>query len=101
MKTATDPFIKYSNARKFDLPTAKAAEVKEKLVDISELLTVQQLRLPTVVTTSIRPEFAGITYRRLKRDVDEVKVHLGDRWMTNKDVGERTFDYFKKVELGK
>jgi hypothetical protein len=101
MKAATEPFIKYSNARKFDLPTAKAAEVKEKLVDVSELRAVQEVRLPKVAVTAVRPEYVGITYRRLKRDVDEIREHLDNKWMSNKDVGEVTFNYFRKAELGK
>lgn len=100
MKKVTALFIKYSNDRKFDLDSAKKAETKEELVDVSDLRQAQPLLLPQVVATT-RPDSVGITYRKLKFQVDEIKVHLGNRWMSNKEVGEQTFDYFRKVELGK
>jgi hypothetical protein len=101
MKILTDQFTKYTNTRKQDLEGARAAEVRKSLVEVSELTVVQPLKMPTLNTVSQRSDIVSISYQRRKIDVDEVKRHLGAPSMTNKDMGIKTFEYFREVELGK
>jgi len=101
MKILTDQFTKYTNIRKQDLEGARVAEVRKSLVEVSELTVVQPLRMPTLSTVSQRSDIVSISYQRRKSDVDEVKRHLGSPGMTNKDMGIKTFEYFREVELGK
>lgn len=101
MKILTDQFTKYTNTRKHDLDAARVAEVRKNLVEVSELTVVQPLRMPTLSTVSQRSDMVSISYQRRKIDVDEVKSHLGSPGMTNKDMGIKTFEYFREVELGK
>lgn len=101
MKILTDQFTKYTNMRKHDLEAARVAEVKKNLVEVSELTVVQPLRMPILSSVSQRSDMVSISYQRPKKDVVEMKQHLGAPGMTNKDLGIKTFEYFREVELGK
>jgi len=101
MKVLTDQFTKYTNARKQDLEAARTAEIRKSLVEVSELKVAQPLRMPTLNTVSQRSDVTSISYQRRKTDVDEVKQHLGSPGMTNKEMGIKTFEFYREVELGK
>jgi len=101
MKTVTQVFMDYTNRRKADIETAKAAEVPGIKVDISELKQAQTFRFPTIAVTATRPHMINIQFRRDIRDVEEIKRHLGNVGMSARDVGIKTFEYFREVELGK
>lgn len=101
MKSVTEVFIDYTNRRKHDIEAAKAAEAPRVQVDVSMLRQSQQFRLPSISSTATRPDMVNITYRRDKRQVEEVKKHLGNLGMSARDVGVKTFEYFREVELGK
>ena len=101
MKAVTQVFTDYTNRRKADIDTAKAAEMPRVQVDISELKVTQTFKLPTISTTAPRPATISIQYVRDKREVEEIKRHLGNIGMSARDVGVRTFEYFREVELGK
>ena len=101
MKAVTHVFTEYTNRRKLDLVTARAAEAPRAQVDVSELRQAQAFRLPTISALATRPDMVNIAYRRDKRQVEEIKRHLGNVGMSAKDVGIKTFEYFREVELGK
>lgn len=101
MKAVTEIFIDYTNRRKQDLPKARAAEMPNIQVEISELRQSQPFKLPTVSINATRPSMVNISYQRDKREVEEIKRHLGWINMSAKDVGIKTFEYFREVELGK
>lgn len=99
MKSATTDFIKYTNERKFDLDTAKEAEISSVSRDLADLTTTQALRLPSPVGT--RADEVLITYRKLRKEVDEVRRHVGNITLSARDVGKLTFEYYRSAELGK
>lgn len=101
MKTVTKVFMDYTNRRKADIETAKAAEVPRVRMDISELKQAQTFRLPVIAAATTRPHMINIQFQRDKRDVEEIKCHLGNVGMSARDVGIKTFEYFREVELGK
>lgn len=101
MKTITQVFTDYTNRRKADIGTAKAAEVPRAQVDISELKDPKAFRLPAIAGATTRPNMINIQFQRDKRDVEEIKRHLGNVGMSARDVGIKTFEYFREVELGK
>lgn len=101
MKNISREFIRYTNARKSDLESAKVAEAPKAQVSIWELTQAQPLKLPTIAATTTQPETISIQYRRDKREIEEVKRHLGSIAMSARDVGIKTFEYFREVELGK
>lgn len=45
-----------------------------------------------------RPTFTTISYRKKKTEVDALKKCMGRRSMSNKELGERTFNYYKEME---
>lgn len=45
-----------------------------------------------------KPLFTTITYSRKKSEVDALKRCMGSPGMTNKEPGERTFNYYKEME---
>jgi len=101
MKTVTQVFIDYTNRRKLDLPTAKAAEASRVQVEVSELRQSQPFKLPQISATATRSDMVTISYRKDKREVEEIKRHLGHISMSAKDVGIKTFEYFRETEMGK
>ncbi|MBQ0957809.1 ATP-binding protein [Ideonella sp. 4Y11] len=102
MKAVTQVFTDYTNRRKADIETAKAAETPRAQVDISQLKIAQAFKLPTIAAAAApRPATISIQYSRDKREVEEIKRHLGNIGMSARDVGIKTFEYFREVELGK
>lgn len=101
MKAVTELFIDYTNKRKSDLASARAAEIPKEQIEISELQLVQPLKLPTVSATASRPSFVTISYQKEKREVEEMKRHIGSIGMSAREVGIATFEYYRSVELGK
>ena len=101
MKLVTKIFMDYTDRRKFDIPAAQKAETPIRQVNISELKTQQSLKLPRFESIEVKPDNVNISYRKPKREVEEIRSHIGNVAMTAKDVGSYTFDHFRKVELGK
>lgn len=101
MKAISEVFIDYTNRRKADIEAAKAAEKPLIQVDVSDLKVAQTFKLPTISAAASRPAAVYIQYQRDKRDVEEIKRHLGNLGMSAKEVGIKTFEYFLEVELGK
>lgn len=101
MKLVTQIFTEYTNRRKQDLPSARAAEIPRVQVEISALQQAQPFKLPNISVTSTRPSMVNISYQRDKREIEEAKRHLGSIGMSAKDVGIKTFEYYRKAELGK
>ena len=44
------------------------------------------------------PVYTTINYQKKKQEVDALKKCMGRPGMSNKEVGERTFNYFKEME---
>jgi hypothetical protein len=101
MKTLTDQFAAYTNQRKADPDAARIIEQAARQVDVTQLHGQQAMKLPSTPTTYVKPDYVGISYKRKVVEVEAIKHHLGRRYMSAKEVGERTFDYFLKMELGK
>lgn len=99
MREVTKLFIKYSHKRKADLDAVKEVEDKSVAVNIRNLQTPQALRLPAV-TKARGPELVTIAYQRERAEVELLKRSLGSIAISNKEVGIRTFEFYKKVELG-
>ena len=44
------------------------------------------------------PEVSTIRYKKPKGEVELLKKCMKKWWMSNKELGERTFDYYKEME---
>ncbi len=60
-----------------------------------------EMKFPTVVAKAAGPEYTTIQYRRAKAEVREVAEAMGDESLAAREVGKRTFEYFRKMELDK
>jgi hypothetical protein len=101
MKSLTDQFSSYTSQRKADPDAARAVERAAQQVDVTQLRGQQTMKLPSTPTNLVKPEYVGISYRRKVAQVEAIRHHLGRTYMSAKEVGEHTFDYFLKMELGK
>lgn len=44
------------------------------------------------------PKWTTISYQKLKQDVNKLKKCMGNRYMSNRELGEKTFDYYREME---
>lgn len=108
MKQMTSDFTSYTNRRKAELENAKILESKSQNVDVYEFSQPQadastrsaSLKLPSF-KTAVGPTMVSVSYKRKKTEVDLVKKELGDQFMSNTSMGQATFEYYLKMELGK
>jgi len=83
-----------------------AIEGKEQidLIESARKISVQSLARSTNKTWNARPRTStsdsrvSICYKRSQKQVNRVKENLGRPGMSNKAVGEYTFDYYLKKE---
>lgn len=101
MKALTEQFIKYTSARKADPQAAYQAEHNAEPVDVRKATGDSLLRVPAIVKKDTGPEMVTVSYQRAKADVKEVAAALDDFAMSAREVGIRTFEYFRRMELGK
>ncbi len=101
MKAVSNEFSAYTNRRKADLSAAREAEKGGTRVDVYRVEAPQSIRLPELTKSSGDELLANITYRRPKSELAEIKEHLGSPAMTNRDIGNYTFEYYRNAELGK
>ncbi|MBW1614405.1 MAG: ATP-binding protein [Deltaproteobacteria bacterium] len=55
----------------------------------------QAFKAPEIPTA---PKMTTISYRKPKKEVEALKRCMGKRYMSNRELGERTFDYYKEME---
>lgn len=99
MKDAARPYLDYTNQRKEDLDTAKKLETSAILKSISELAQRAQMKLPEFEPKP-KVEMATISYQKPRESVLAVAEMLGNRNMSGKQVGIKTFEYYVKNEIG-
>ncbi len=98
MKQVTRVYIDYTNERKANLEKAKEVELKAEPKLLSVLSKSEQIILPSFEKKP-RVKMANIHYRKPRDLVVRVAESLGDRNMTNKEVGIQTFDNYVDNEL--
>jgi hypothetical protein len=98
MKELTRAWIDYTNLRKSDLDVAKDQEQKTVMRRLLDLAQSDTVAFPA--TDRSARQVARISYTKPLEEVGRVKKSLGNRNMTNRDAGVKTFDYYVKNELG-
>lgn len=103
MKAITNDFVAYTHRRKSDLEAAKTAESGGNQVDVYRVRASahQPLKVPALSSPDETTELANIAYRRPVNEIADIRNYLGNRAMSYRDVGIYTFEYFRKMELGK
>lgn len=99
MKEVTRAYVAYTNRRKGDLETARQMEKDTTPTLIGKVAARETLRVPTLTRRS-DVATTTISYTVIKREKQDVAEALGNRFLSNKDVGLRTFEYFREREVG-
>ncbi|XZG70532.1 ATP-binding protein [Chitinibacteraceae bacterium HSL-7] len=105
LKELTAQFISYTNHRKNDLAAAKAAERPQEQINVYEPVQaepeIRPMELPNLATDTSADPLVNVAYKRTVSELNEIRRHLGMKSMSNREIGIRTFEYFREVELGK
>jgi hypothetical protein len=96
MRDLTKVWVAYTNKRKVNVDLAKQAERQTQPLSLFEI----PKRANLVVPPSKGPtrSLMNILYQKPKTEIDRVRDALGDKSLSNREVGERTFEYYYKRE---
>lgn len=64
----------------------------KSVLDIQEDQTFKAPKIPDV------PKMTTISYRKPYKEVEKLKKCLGNKYMSNRELGEHTFNYYKEME---
>jgi hypothetical protein len=98
MKDATRPWIRYTNERRINLEEAKRREAAAPNQSLFGVETNAKLQLPVVAAGPPGVAYSFIQYQKSVSEIAKAKKLLGNQRMTNRRVGEMTFEYFLKNE---
>ncbi len=97
----TEQFIEYTQARKADSAAAKTVERETPTLDVRSVAGAAIMKLPKLAGRTITRDDVTIAYKKPRREFKEVAEALGNFGMSAPDVGRLTFEYFRKMEMGK
>ena len=100
MKALTEMFIAYTNERRIAPEVARAMEQSAPAVTINSVRGTAPIRFPAVAGATTGRQHTTIQYRKPKAEVKKLGAALGNVDMAATEVGRRTFEYFKKMEVG-
>jgi hypothetical protein len=98
MQSMTQQFTSYMSKA---YPTEKEETIGKDVLGDLEPVSVslfknnQIFKAPEIPKT---PLYSTISYKKPKKQIEYLKACLGNKWMSNKDVGERTFEYYREME---
>jgi|SRR6185437_9474530 len=92
MRDLTKTWTAYTNRRKADIQTAKSIEKSTTAVALSEIPQRRTFSVPPAKGPT--RTLANISYQQPMARVDRVREALGSSQLSNREVGERTFDYY-------
>lgn len=99
MKKMTDAYIQYTNARKRNVSKARSLEAKTTPRPVSEVPVRAEISLPKIdPQPTVR--LANILYARPVEEVRAVAEAMGNKRMSYKRVGEKSFEYYYEREVG-
>lgn len=100
MRDATRTYLSYTNTRKSSLEQAKTIEGKADYVPVKTATptTVKSMKLPTYAAKP-KIKMANILYQKPVDQVEKAAAALGNKSLSYKDVGIKTFEYFYENEV--
>jgi len=102
MKELSGEFTAYTNQRKANPDAAKKIEAAAASVSVSSgLADPKSMKLPKVEGKESGDDYVTVAYPRPRQHVKEVAEALGNFKMSAREVGIRTFEYYRSMELGK
>jgi hypothetical protein len=93
MSRPTRAWIDYTNARKSDLPAAKAFEADAEPTPITLVAHRPAVTLPTVSKTSPVEPVANVNYSVSRQRMKALAAALGSKNLSHRDVGLKSFDF--------
>ena len=97
MKDATKPYLEYTNARKDQEERLAQAEQSTQPVLIEQVELRNEMIVPKVDPPRVK--MGNVQYRKPRSELRKAAVALGNRNMTYKDIGIRTFEYYTRHEV--
>ncbi len=97
MKEVTQKFVDYTNRRKPEIGKARAVEMAARDRPITQVSRSRFLKLPKIPAKPMR----RICYDKPEDEIKAVEKALGMKRLSAKEVGIRTFDYFRDREVEK
>lgn len=97
MKKATSAYLEYTQQRRIDIDNAKRMENATPRKPLSQIPLRDLMKLPKFAAGP-KTKLVTISYQRSPEKVARVKYALGNTALSNKAVGEETFDYYYKNE---
>ena len=97
MKAVTKPYIEYTNARKDQEERVAELELSTRPVSIEQVGMSQVLKVPKLEPRKV--EMGNVLYRKRKARLKEAATALGNKNMSYKEVGSRTFEYYFTREV--
>ena len=98
MKEVTRQYIDYTNARKEREEEARQREQQAQLIPVRQLPVNLNMKVPAFAAVP-RIEVAHIGYARPRAEVLRVAEALGNRNLSYKEVGIKTFEYYRDREV--
>lgn len=98
MQAPTRKYIDYTNARKSDPEGARALELKATAQPLAAIKPHSVIRVPNLTNVG-KTKLATINYTVRLSAFNEVATSLGDGGMTRREVGLKTFEYYKVREV--
>lgn len=98
MQTMTQPYTTFMSKA---YPTEREETIgkdilgvlqTKSVIDIEEDQTFKAPKIPDV------PKMTAISYRKPIKEVEKLKRCMGRKYMSNRELGERTFNYYKEME---
>lgn len=97
MKEATGAYLDYTQQRRVDIDDAKRMENATPRKPLGQIPLRNMMELPKFATGP-KTKLVTISYQRPPEKVARVRHALGNITLSNKAVGEATFDYYYKNE---
>lgn len=97
MKEATKPYLEYTNARKDQEERLAQVEKSAKPVLIEQIELRNEMVVPKVDPPRVK--MGNVLYRKPRAELRKAAIALGNRNMTYKAIGKRTFEYYLRHEV--
>jgi len=99
MKAATKPFLEYTNQLKDQEERAARLEESTRPVPIGKIEMRSSMKVPQLERNAPRVERGNVLYRKPKTRLQAAAAALGNRNMSYKEIGSRTFEYYFEREV--
>jgi len=98
MQTMTQQYTTFMSRA---YPTEKEETIGKNILGELQTKSVREIKQDQLFKAPkipVGPKYTTISYLKQQTEVDNLKECMGDKYMYNKQLGERTFEYYKEME---